>query len=111
MNITTPIHTTSIFVGLDVHKDTINLAALGPDGKRFLLERVYRTDDLARLRKDLDKLGKKGTVFCCYEASSAGFVLWRKMQGVGYPLPDCCPVADTQEGWAEAKVDRSQARA
>lgn len=65
----------------------INLAAPGPDGKRLLLERVYRTDDLTRLRKDLDKLGKKGTLLCCYEASSAGFVPWRVMQEWGFCSP------------------------
>ena len=37
MNITTDTPGTSIFVGLDVHKDTINLAALASLSERFLI--------------------------------------------------------------------------
>ena len=41
---------------IDVHKDTINLAALAPDCSRFLLERVYKAEKLTQLRKDPEKL-------------------------------------------------------
>jgi transposase len=110
MNITTPTHRPSIFVGLDVHKDSINLAALAPDGKRFLLERVYPTENLARLRKDLGKLAEQGNVFCCYEASSAGFVLWRKMLEWGVHCQIAAPSLIPKKVGLKRKNDRIDAR-
>ena len=110
MNITTTIHQPSIFVGLDVHKKTISLAAISPDGNRFLLQRVYETDKLHKLRKDLEKLSEQGEVFCVYEASSAGFVLWRKMQEWGRNCQIAAPSLIPSIPGQKKKTDKLDAR-
>jgi hypothetical protein len=78
------------------------MAAVASEGRGFLLERLYAAENLAKLRKDLEKLAKQRTLFCCYEASSAGFVLWRKMKEWGINC-QIAAVADTEESGSEAK--------
>lgn len=64
----------SFFVGLDVHKETIVLAARQGHSREWLAERTFSTKDFSKLQKFLGKLSKQGQVKCCYEASGAGFV-------------------------------------
>ncbi len=37
-------------------------------------------NDLAKLKRFLDRLGQGGEVRACYEASGAGYVLYREMR-------------------------------
>lgn len=110
MHISTAAKQESIFVGLDVHKDTINLAAVASEGKGFLLERLYAAENLAKLRKDLEKLAKHGTLYCCYEASSAGFVLWRKMKEWGIHCQIAAPSLIPKKAGLKRKNDRLDAQ-
>lgn len=68
-----------VFVGLDVHKETIVLAARkGHEKSAWLAEGTFIVaDGLDKLLKFLKKLAKHGQLKCCYEASGAGFVLHR----------------------------------
>ena len=79
MNIEKSKFQSIIFVGLDVHKNSISLAARSFD-KGLIIERVFSTKDLNKLRKFLYKLGAQGIVKCVYEACGAGFFLQREMQ-------------------------------
>lgn len=75
----------SVFVGLDVHKETIVLAARqGHSRTEWLAERRFSTKDLGKLQKFLRQLSQHGQVKCCYEASGAGFVLQREIVGWGF---------------------------
>jgi transposase len=79
MNIKKSKFQSIIFVGLDVHKNSISLAARSFD-RGLIVERVFSTKDLGKLRKFLYKLNKQGSIRCVYEACGAGFFLQRKMQ-------------------------------
>jgi transposase len=79
-----------IYVGMDVHKDSISLAALLPGRDHH--EPVVRLEhDLRKVRRYMDRLAKQGEIRACYEASGAGFVLQRAMVEWGYSCEVIAP--------------------
>lgn len=70
----------TVYVGLDVHKNSISLAARISLNQGWLAERTFCTKDLSKLKKFLKKLSKHGTLSCCYESSGAGFYLYRLLR-------------------------------
>src|SRR3954470_17199617 len=80
-----------IFVGLDVHKDTITVA-LAEEGRRGDVREYGRiTNTPADLKKLLDKLGCTGrTLRFCYEAGPCGYGIQRQLTTAGH---ECIVVA------------------
>ena len=67
----------TIFLGLDVHKESVTIAVLPSDAA--VPTHVDKLSyDLKKLRRYLDRLGPAATLRACYEASSAGYVLQRE---------------------------------
>ena len=62
---------TKVFVGMDVHKDSVMIPVL-PEGVRepTLVKRL--SHDPRGLRRLLDRLGREQEVRTCYEASGCG---------------------------------------
>ncbi|MFQ5946784.1 MAG: IS110 family transposase [Anaerolineae bacterium] len=72
-----------LYLGLDVHKDSITAAVFGPAGSEP--ERLERLpNDPHRIRRFLERLSRRGTIHACYEASGAGYVLQRQLTAWGY---------------------------
>lgn len=78
-----------IYVGMDVHKDTITLAVLSAEAKTPRVERIPH--ELGKLRRMLARVGKAGRIHACYEASGAGYVLHRALREWGYPCDVIAP--------------------
>jgi len=74
-----------IFVGLDVHKDTITVA-LAEEGQRGELREYDRIPNTpADLKKLADKLGCTGrTLRFCYEAGPCGYGIQRQLTAAGH---------------------------
>lgn len=98
----------TVYVGLDVHKRTIYLAARC-DGI-WLLERVFDTQDLGKLRKALQGLSKQSQVRACYEASGAGFRLQRMLTEWGFPCEVIAPSLIPIKPGEKKKCDRLDAQ-
>jgi transposase len=64
------------YVGMDVHKETVELSVFKGMSEQAELEKKMK-HDLTTLKKFFMQLQSKGTVICCYEAGSCGFVLKR----------------------------------
>ncbi len=71
-----------LFVGMDVHKDSVMIAVLPEQAKEPT--RVERLpNDPRRLRRFFQRLGREGEIRACYEASGAGYLLQRQLKEWG----------------------------
>ena len=98
-----------LYLGLDVHKDSVTVAVFGPSGSepRLLDKLPY---DLHKLRRFLQRLSKNGEqIRACYEASGAGYVLQRQLQQWGYHCDLCAPALTPTRPGNRRKHDRRDA--
>lgn len=96
-----------IHVGLDVHQDSITAAILHPGSERA--EVVRLPGDLMKVRRLFRRLGKKGPVRSCYEASGAGFVLHRVLKDDGFHCDVVAPSLIPRKPGDRRKTDRLDA--
>ena len=94
---------TKVYVGMDVHKDSVMIAVL-PEGERepTLVKRL--SHDPRGIRRLLDRLAREYEVRACYEASGAGYVLERMIRGLGPRVRDRGAVADTASAGRAAQA-------
>ena len=70
------VSATTIWLGLDVHKESVTIAVLRGDAATP--DRVDRLpNDLPKLKRYLERLAGQGPLRAVYEASGAGYVLHR----------------------------------
>ena len=79
-----------IYLGLDVHKDSVTIAVLPADATAPTRIDTY-PNDFAKLRRVFERHAKAGTLRACYEASGAGYVLQRAMTAWGVPCEVIAP--------------------
>jgi len=97
-----------IYLGLDVHKDSITLAVL-PEGTPAPTRVDRLPNDLPKLRRYLTRLARDGTLRICYEASGAGFVLYRALRGWGYHCDVIAPSLIPTKPGVQRKHDKYDA--
>ena len=72
-----------IFVGMDVHQDTVTLAVFeGASKEAAVVQKL--PNDLRKLRRFFDRWAKRGEIRTCYEASGAGYVLYHELTEWGH---------------------------
>ena len=71
------------YVGLDVHKDMIQMAVLGSKGKEPVMAKGLPNDPM-KIVKELGKYYEKGKVQVAYEAGCMGYTLHRTLREFGY---------------------------
>jgi transposase len=76
---------TVYYVGLDVHKDTIQMAVLGSQGKELVTAKGLANDPI-KVVKALAPYQEKGSVQVAYEAGCMGYTLYRTLTEFGF---DC----------------------
>jgi len=96
-----------IWVGLDVHLDSITAAIL--EGDATDPEVVKLSGDLMGVRRLSRRLSKKGPVRACYEASGAGFVLHRVLTRDGFHCDIIAPSLIPRKPGDHRKTDRLDA--
>jgi hypothetical protein len=79
-----------VYVGMDVHKDTVMIAVLAEGAREpTLVKRL--SHDPRRLRRLLNRLARHYEVRACYEASGAGYVLERLIRDWGHKCEIVAP--------------------
>ncbi len=73
-------HLAPTHLGLDVHKDTISVAILGPDRDGPAVDRIPH--DEPSVRRLVGRLGNPRLLRACYEAGPTGFELARLLMGM-----------------------------
>ncbi len=96
-----------IWVGLDVHADSITAAILSGDSQEP--EVITLSGDLMKVRRLFRRLAKKGTPRACYEASGAGFVLQRVLSQDGFHCEVIAPSLIPRKSGDRRKTDRLDA--
>jgi transposase len=97
-----------IYLGLDVHKDSITIAVL--PAAATTPTRIERLpNDLPRLKRFLDRLARDGELRACYEASGAGYVLQRAMREWGYACEVIAPSLIPKRPGVKRKHDKRDA--
>jgi len=98
------------YVGLDVHKDTIQVAVLIP-GRSEILEwtEAHNAESIRRLARRLLREAPE-SVECCYEAGPTGYFLQRKLRSLGIGCTVVAPSLIPIKPGAHIKTDRRDAR-
>lgn len=94
-----------VYVGLDVHKDTIAIAQAAPgrDPARLMGEIAH---DVNRLIRKLQPLGDPASVHIVYEAGPTGYGLQRKLRELGYACEIIAPSLIPRRAGDRVKTDR-----
>jgi len=102
--------TSVIYVGLDVHKDSI-VIAVAREGREAAEDWKTIPHDAVRLRKALKMLVKNGeAVKVCYEAGPTGFGLCRRLREAGMDCMVVAPSLVPGKPGDRVKTDRRDAR-
>ena len=81
---------TFLYVGMDVHKNSIEVAIAGSSG--LIRERFSLGGDLRGAKKLVkQKLARSGQVRACYEAGPTGYGLKRRLEAAGIPCMVVAP--------------------
>ena len=104
-----------LYVGLDVHKDTVAVAIArrAPGDDDVVVEdRGTIPNNLRRLIKVLDALRTEfdTALHVVYEAGPCGYVIWRRLDELGVSCDVIAPSLTPQQPGARVKTDRLDAR-
>jgi transposase len=98
------------YVGMDVHKKTINVALLVPGSDRALeWQLANESQAVRRLVKKL-RSEAPGELLCCYEAGPCGYELQRQLQRLGVRCQVIAPSLIPVKPGERIKTDRRDAR-
>ena len=98
-------HDSTVYVGLDVHKDSITVAyAIGTAEVQVLGKTGTTKADIDRLCRRLQSKGRH--VRIVYEAGPCGYVLYRQLVQKGFECMGCAPSLIPKKPGEHVKTDR-----
>lgn len=98
-----------IYLGMDVHKDSITIAVLPASAKTpTRMDRL--PNDLPKLKKWIERVAREGEIHACYEASGAGYVLHRALAVWGYTCDVIAPSLIPKRSGVHRKHDKRGGR-
>lgn len=74
-------HPDAVFLGLDVHRDSISAGILNPDQSVPDVEKIFADEE--SVRRLIARLGDPRLVWACYEAGPTGYGLHRLLVSLG----------------------------
>ena len=108
------MQTITLYLGLDVHKDSITIAIAEPGSKGEIRVFGTITNDIDRLEKALARIRKAhpGAILeTAYEAGPCGFVIARRLKQLDVPCLVAAPSLIPKQPGSPFKTDKRDARA
>ena len=97
------------YVGMDVHKETIEVVAFRENETTPCIEKRV-PNRTKSIKKVFGNLLNEGSVIACYEAGCMGFTLQRVLEGMGVPTVVAAPGKLPRKSSERIKTDRRDAR-
>jgi len=97
-----------IYLGMDVHKDSITIAVL-PGAAKTPTRLEKLPNDLPKLQRWFARVARDGEMRACYEASGAGYVLHRARTEWGYTCDVIAPSLIPKRSGVQRKHDKRDA--
>jgi transposase len=97
-----------VYVGLDVHKDSISAGVCWPGRESPEFERFFH--DEVSIRRFVDRLGDRRQLRVCYEAGPTGLELARLLEALRVPCEVIAPSLIPRAPGDRVKTDRRDAR-
>lgn len=97
-----------IYLGMDVHKESITVAVL-PEGAKTPTRLDRLSNDLPKLKKWIERVARDGEIQACYEASGAGYLLHRALQEWGYACEVIAPSLIPKRSGVHRQHDKREA--
>jgi len=95
------------FLGLDVHRDSISVAVVAPDGECVGVDRIFA--DGESVRRLVGRLGDRSRLRAVYEAGPTGYGLCRQLRGLGVSCEVVAPALIPRAAGDRVKTDRRDA--
>src|SRR5436190_4662462 len=108
------MNTNTLYLGLDVHKDSIAIAVAEPGPKGELRSFGTITNDMGRLEHALGRIRKAhpgASLEVAYEAGPCGFVIARRLKQLDVPCLVAAPSLIPKQPGSPFKTDKRDARA
>lgn len=99
---------TTFWVGVDVHKETMSVSVL-PERGGEARPTVTIPNRPAEVRRLFARLAKDGQVRACYEAGGCGYELYRQLAGMGIACDVIAPALIPVRAGDRVKTDRRDA--
>src|SRR5262245_24236253 len=104
----------TLYLGLDVHKDSITIAVADPGSKGEIRLFGNISNDLHALEKAINRLRKGhpgANLETAYEAGPCGFVIARRLKQLNVPCLVAAPSLIPKQPGSPFKTDKRDARA
>ena len=108
------MNTNTLYLGLDVHKDSIVIAIAEPGSKGEIRSFGTITNDMGRLEHALNRIRKAhpgAHLEVAYEAGPCGFVIARRLKQLEVPCLVAAPSLIPKQPGSPFKTDKRDARA
>jgi transposase len=101
-------HEDTVFLGMDVHKDSISVGILNPGQETPDVEKIFNDDE--SVRRLVGRLGEPGLVRVCYEAGPTGYDLARLLRQIGVGCEVIAPSMIPKASGDKVKTDTRDCR-
>ena len=99
-----------VYVGMDVHKDTVSIAILRDNNMHVEYERTLRNEP-GQMKKFFKKLKEKEeSILSCYEAGPTGFTLYRMLEEMEITCYVAAPTLIPRKPGDQIKTDKRDAK-
>jgi transposase len=101
-------HPDAVYLGLDVHKDSISAGVLNPGCESADVEQIFNDEE--SVRRLVGRFPEPGLVWACYEAGPTGYDLHRLLLSLGVHCQVIAPSMIPKAPGDKVKTDKRDCR-